>query len=76
MPQVVGGRVVVVFQLEFLIEVVTVLSDIVFGSLGAGFALLQTLLALGNFGGLGGLDGFGLMDSRNAIGDVALGAQQ
>ena len=64
------------FQLEFLKEVVTVLGNVVLGGLGACLTLFEALLSFGNLGGLGSLNGFGLVDSLDAVVDVTLGTQQ
>ena len=76
MSQIVGRRVVVMLQLEFLEEMVTVQCDVFLRGLRASHALFQHLLTLGNLGCLGCLDGLGLMNCRNAVLDIAFGAQQ
>ena len=74
--QVIGCRVVFVLQLEFLIEMVTVLGDVFLGCLGAGFAFFQPLLPLGKLGSLGSLDGLGLVYRCYTVLDVTFGPQQ
>ena len=74
--QIIGRRVIVVLQLEFLIEMVTVLGDIVFCGLGSGFAFFKFLLALGNLSSFGSLGGLSLVDSSDTVIDITFGAQQ